>query len=144
MAVVRYFECFRVGDVHRLGAWAVTEQQIVEFATVFDPQPRHVDVDGGVVASGWHVAGIFMRLYVDALLSATAAEVSPGVEEMQWLAPVRPGAVLCGRVRVLGVQPSMSRPDCGVVHQCGELVDENSVPVLRVVFYGLIKRSPAL
>ncbi|ASU81451.1 hypothetical protein CDO52_00465 [Nocardiopsis gilva YIM 90087] len=141
---MRCFEDFRVGDVYRLGMWKVGEQDIVEFASMYDPQPRHTDVELGVTASGWHVAGIFMRLYVDAVLRDSAAEVSPGLEHLRWLAPVLPGAVLTGSVTVMETQPAMSRPDCGIVQQRGELINEDGNPVLRVDFYGMIKRSSAI
>lgn len=142
--MVRYFEDFRVGDVYELGLRRVSEREIVDFATAFDPQPRHTDTGRGVIASGWHVAGIFMRLYVDAVLGDTAADVSPGVERLHWLGPVHPNTLLFGQVSVLEVQPSMSRPDRGIVHQRGELVDRGGEPVFRIRFYGIIERSPGV
>src|SRR4051794_12307010 len=104
------------------GPRTVGADEIVAFATQFDPQPFHVDEAaaaagpfGGLVASGWHSAAIFMRMYVDAVLNDTASMGSPGVEELRWLVPVRPGDTLRGRATVLEATPSGSRADRGTV-----------------------------
>jgi acyl dehydratase len=139
---VRHLEDFHVGDVYELGHWEVARSEIVEFAQRYDPQPRHTCLpDGELVASGWHVAGVFMRLYVDAVVRHAAAEVSPGIDQLRWLRPVHPGDVLTGRVTVTGILPSLSRPDCGIVRQRGELADPQGRPVLRLTFYGLVRKA---
>ena len=96
-----YFEDFELGRVYELGSVDVTEADILEFARRFDPQPFHVDpeaarqsVFGGLIASGWHTGAMWMRLYVDSLLDGAASMGSPGIEELRWLAPVRPGDTL--------------------------------------------------
>jgi len=145
----RYFEDFEPGQVVELGSHAVTEQEIVEFARRWDPQPFHVDpeaaresVFGGLIASGWHTGAMWMRLYVDALLGGASSMGSPGVEELRWLAPVRPGDVLAGRLTVLETTPSERRPDRGTVRIRGEMVNQDGVTVLSMVSRGHFGRRP--
>ncbi len=95
---MRFFEDFLEGDSIELGSHQVTEASIVEFARAYDPQPFHVDPEqarssiyGGLIASGWHTAGIYMRMLVDQLLRDTASLGSPGIDELRWYVPVRPG-----------------------------------------------------
>ncbi len=104
---MRYWEDFAVGDVTELGSVDVTEREIVEFAERYDPQPFHVDPEaavdgpfGGLIASGWHTAALFMGLFVRGILLDAASMGSPGVEQLRWTAPVRPGDRLTGRVTV--------------------------------------------
>src|SRR6188472_4405680 len=118
----RYFEDFEPGEVLELGSRTVTEDEIIEFARQFDPQPFHLDpeaaadsVFGGLIASGWHTGAMWMRLYVDNMLGSASAQGSPGVEELRWLAPVRPGDTLHGRLTVLETTASERRPDRGTV-----------------------------
>ena len=91
-----YFEDFEPGQVYELGTRTITEEELVAFAREWDPQPFHVDpeaaresVFGGLIASGWQTGAIWMRMYVDTMLGS-AARGSPGIEELRWLAPVRP------------------------------------------------------
>ncbi|MEV0676157.1 MaoC/PaaZ C-terminal domain-containing protein [Actinosynnema sp. NPDC050436] len=138
---MRHFEDFRVGDVHELGSRRITEAEIRSFARQYDPQPVHLGRSAQpLIASGWHVAAVFMRLYVDAVISGSAAEVSPGLGELHWLHPVRPGDLLSGRATVLSTTPSLTRADCGVVRQRGELADASGRPVMRLLFYGLMRK----
>ena len=146
----RYFEDFAVGQVVELGSRTVTEEEIVAFAREFDPQPFHVDpeaaresVFGGLIASGWHTGAVWMRLYVDSLLGGTASMGSPGIEELRWLAPVRPGDTLTGRLTVLETTPSAKRPDRGTVRIRGELENQDGVVVLRMTSRGHFGRRPA-
>ena len=117
-----YFEDFSVGDTFELGSKQMSEEEIITFARQFDPQPFHVDPErakesffGGLVASGWHTTAIFMRLFVDGLLNKSASLASPGVDEVRWVRPVRPGDMLRARFTVLESTPSRSRPNMGVV-----------------------------
>lgn len=134
---MRYLEDFGVNDVYDLGSTAIGTPEIIGFAEQFDPQPPHLD---GSLASGWHVAAVFMRMYVAAVLSGATADVSPGIDELRWLRPVRGDDVLTGRVTVLEIAPSLSRPDCGILRQRGELRDRWDRLVFSMVFYGLIRR----
>jgi acyl dehydratase len=130
MRVVRMWEDFEPGQTFELGSRRISSDEIVEFARLWDPQPFHVDerraADGpfaGLVASGWHQCVIWMRLYVDAILGDAASMGSPGVEEIRWLAPLRPGTLVAARLTVLEKAPSSRRPDRGTVIARGELVD---------------------
>jgi acyl dehydratase len=145
----RYFEDFEPGQRVELGSHTVDEQEIVAFARQWDPQPFHVDPDaardsvfGGLIASGWHTGAVWMRLYVDSLLGGSDSRGSPGVEELRWLAPVRPGDTLAGRLEVLETTPSASRPDRGTVRIRGELVNQDGVVVLSMTSRGHFRRRP--
>ena len=132
----RYFEDYVEGDVHRFGTIAVEADEMIAFAKRFDPQTMHTDPEaakhtpfGGLIASGWHTAGLVMRLYVEHYLTHVASLASPGLDELRWLKPVRPGDTLSVRVTVLKTVPSKSKPDRGavtsfveVINQAGEVV----------------------
>ena len=143
------FEDFAAGQVYELGSRTVTEEEMVEFARQWDPQPFHVDpeaakesVFGGLVASGWQTGAIWMRLYVDAMLGS-AARGSPGIEELRWLAPVRPGDTLAGRLTVLEATPSTIKPDRGTIRIRGEMVNQDGVTVMAMTSRGHFGRKPA-
>ncbi|MFH0960448.1 MAG: MaoC family dehydratase, partial [Pseudomonadota bacterium] len=119
----RYFEDYVAGTVHNFGSITVEESEIVDFARRFDPQPFHTDpqlakdsIYGGLIASGWHSASLMMRLFVQHYLSHVASLGSPGVDELRWLKPVRPGDVLSLRITVSEVIRSRSKPDRGIVN----------------------------
>jgi acyl dehydratase len=143
------FEDFEPGQVYELGTRTVTEDEIVAFAREWDPQPFHVDpeaakdsVFGGLIASGWQTGAIWMRMYVDSMLGS-AARGSPGIEELRWLAPVRPGDTLAGRLTVLDVSPSATRPDRGTIRIRGEVVNQDGVTVMAMTSRGHFGRRPA-
>jgi acyl dehydratase len=145
----QYFEDFRPGQTVELGSRTVTEEEIVAFARQWDPQPFHIDAEaardsvfGGLVASGWHTGAMWMRLYVDSLLDNTASHGSPGVEELRWLAPVRPGDTLTGRLEVLEAVPSERRPDRGTVRIRAEMVNQDGVTVMSMTTRGHFGRRP--
>ncbi len=145
----QYFEDFEPGQVLELGSVDVSEEEILEFARRYDPQPFHVDAEaakgsvfGGLIASGWHTGALWMRLYVDAMLGASA-QGSPGIEELRWLAPVRPGDTLLGRLTVLDATPSERRPDRGTIRIRGEMVNQDGVTVLSMVSRGHFGRRPS-
>lgn len=117
------FEDFPVGHVLEYGAYEITKEEIFAFAKAFDPQPFHLDEDvaarsmlAGLAASGWHTCAILMRLSCDGWLHRTDGRGAPGVEEVKWLKPVRPGDMLGVRAEVLGARASQSRPSIGLVH----------------------------
>jgi acyl dehydratase len=144
------FDDFEPGRVYELGSTTVSEEDILTFAREFDPQPFHVDpeaakesVFGGLIASGWHTGAMWMRLYVDAMLGGPTSQGSPGIEELRWLAPVRPGDTLHGRLTVLDATPSSRRPDRGTVRIRGEMVNQDGVTVLSMVSRGhFARRAP--
>src|SRR5712692_9163013 len=127
----RYFEDYIPGGVYEYGTITVTEPEIIEFARQFDPQPMHIDREwaargrfGGIVASGWHTVGLAMRLYVDHYLSSVASLASPGVDELRWTHPVRPGDSLRIRISILEAKPSRSKPDRGIVRGLVEALNQ--------------------
>ena len=146
---MRYFEDFRVGEVVRLGTKRLSAEEIVAFAREYDPQPFHVDEEaaarspyGGLIASGWHTAAVFMRLFVEELLVGSASLGSPGVEELRWLHPVRPGDELTGVVRVVDVRPSERTPGRGTVTTESEVLNGDGVVVMRMRARGFFARRP--
>ena len=142
-----YFEDFEPGEVFELGERTLSREEIIAFASEYDPQPFHVDevaaegsAFGGLIASGWHTGSVFMRLYADALLSRAAAMGSPGVEELRWLKPVRPGDTLTARVTVLGTTPSARNPKRGTVHLFAEVDNQRGETVMTMKARGLFAR----
>ncbi|MGP9810620.1 MaoC family dehydratase [Rhodopseudomonas sp. NSM] len=116
------FEDFPPGHFGRFGPRRVTREEIVAFATEFDPQPMHLDERAaagsmlkGLSASGWHLCSIMMRMMFDGYIKNTASLGSPGVNEMRWMAPLRPGDDLTIEVDVVEARVSNSRPDTGIV-----------------------------
>jgi acyl dehydratase len=145
----RYFEHYVPGDVFEFGAVAVTEAEVVEFARRFDPQAIHVDAVaaaqgpfGGLIASGWHTAALMMRLFVEHYLSSVASLASPGIDELRWLKPVRPGDRLGLRVAVLAADRSRTKPDRGMVRSLLEVVDQHGDVVMRMTAMNLLKCRP--
>jgi acyl dehydratase len=145
----RYFEDYIAGQVHDVGTVTVSESEIVQFARQFDPQFFHTDPEkakasrfGGIIASGWHTAGLVMRLYVDHYLSHVASLASPGVDELRWPNPVRPGDTLRVRVSILESRPSRSKPDRGVVRGKIEAFNQKDELVLSMLGISIIGRRP--
>ncbi|GIJ44125.1 dehydratase [Virgisporangium aliadipatigenens] len=146
--MTRYWEDFTVGESFDLGSLTVDGDEMLAFARRFDPQPFHVDEElaketpfGGLIASGWFTASLFMRLYVDAVLADSTSQGSPGLSELRWLSPVRAGDVLDGRLTVLESTPSRTKPTRGTVVLRGELTRAGQ-PVLSTTFRGLFGRRP--
>jgi len=145
----RWFEDFRPGDVAEFGDYEMTEAEIVAFATRYDPQPFHVDAErahaspfGGLIASGWHTASAMMRLLVDHYVPPRSGLGSPGVDEVRWLVPVRPGDRLRVRVTVLDQRRSRSKPDRGVVHTLNEVLNQDGTVVMTARALGLFRARP--
>jgi acyl dehydratase len=141
-----YFEDVELGIKTDLGSWTFTQDDIIRFAKAYDPQPFHIDPEaataspyGGLIASGWHTASIWMKLVIahrDRLASAqprpngpAAAGVSPGFLELRWLKPVRPGDTLHYATTPIEKVDLKSRPELGLIralntahNAAGELV----------------------
>ncbi|WP_306185048.1 MULTISPECIES: MaoC family dehydratase [unclassified Streptomyces] len=142
----RYFEDYTAGATYEYGSVAVTQEEIVGFASQYDPQSFHVDPVaaregpfGGLVASGWHTVALMMRLFAGHYLSTVASLGSPGVDELRWLKPVRPGDRLRLRLHTLETRLSRSDPRRGIVRTLAELLDQNGEPVLRVTVVNLLR-----
>jgi acyl dehydratase len=126
-----YWEDFQPGTVAIYGPRLVTREEIVAFAAEFDPQPMHLDeaaagatMLGGLGASGWHICCLFMLIIADGFLLDAASMGSPGVDEVRWLKPLRPGMHIRVRTTVLGTCTSNSRPEMGLVKFQHEVLDE--------------------
>jgi acyl dehydratase len=145
----RYFEDYVPGVTHDCGSVEVTEADILDFARRYDPQSFHVDAAaaadgpfGGLIASGWHTASLMMRLYADHYLSTVSSLGSPGVDELRWPQPVRPGSVLRLRATVTEARLSRSKPDRGLVRTRVELVDAGDDVVFSASLLNLILVRP--
>jgi acyl dehydratase len=125
-----HHEDLAVGEPYAFGHKAVTAEEIIAFGRAFDPQPMHTDPEaaraspvGGLCASGWHTCAMMMRMVADGLLVRAASLGSPGVDEVRWKRPVRPGDVLSARYTVQEKRVLASRPDVGIAKVLVELVD---------------------
>jgi acyl dehydratase len=142
----RYLEDYIQGSVHTFGPAQVFQEEILSFAERFDPQTFHTDpgaasksVYGGLIASGWHTSAIMMRLFVDHYLSHNASLGSPGVDELRWVRPVRPGDRLWVRIRVEESRRSRSKPDRGVLRSFVEVVNQADEIVMHLMAVNLVK-----
>ena len=142
-----FFEDFTPGRVFALGEKRVTADEIIAFAREFDPQPFHLDAEaartsplGGLAASGVHTCAMSMRMLYDGLLARAAAQGSPGIEELRWLKPVRPGMTLSGSLKSTGCRISRSRPDIGLVAGVLALCDDAGDAVLTQRFTAMFTR----
>lgn len=138
------FEDFPPGHFGTFGPRHVSRQEILEFAAEFDPQPMHLDEAAanksmlkGLAASGWHLCAIMMRMMADGFITRAVSLGSPGVDEVRWLAPLRPGDDVTLDVDVLEARPSRSRPETGIVtfkstarNAAGEVLCEITSPIL--------------
>ncbi|HEY3560739.1 MAG TPA: MaoC family dehydratase [Kribbella sp.] len=146
-----YFEDYTPGArVEHPATITVDQSSVIEFAEQFDPQYFHVDpaaaANGpfnGLIASGWHTAGLMMRLYADQYLSKTASLGGPGVDELRWPAPVRPGDVLRLRTEVLEARRSNSKPDRGLVRTRTELLNQDDVVVFSCEVLNFLAVRPS-
>ena len=143
----RYFEDYVPGAVYTYGPIAVDEAEVVSFARRFDPQTMHIDPEGaakgpfkGLIASGWHTVSLLMRLYVEHYITAVASLSSPGVDELRWLLPVRPGDALSLRVTTTETRLSKSKPDRGLVHSLLEGTNQRGEIVCTMLAMNLFGR----
>jgi acyl dehydratase len=145
----RWFEDYVAGSVFEFGPVIVDEAEVIAFATRYDPQPMHVDPEaaakgafGGLIASGWHTASMMMRLLVDDFLSSVASIASPGIDELRWKAPVRPGDKLTLRITVLETKLSRSKPDRGLVSTLAEAINQHGETVFSMRAMNLLRVRP--
>ena len=138
------FEDFVPGHFGQFGPRRVTREEMLEFAAEFDPQPMHLDEEaakrsmlGGLAGSGWHLCSIMMRMMFDGFIGRTASLGSPGVNELRWLAPLRPGDDLTLDVDVAEARVSRSCPETGIVtfkcsvrNAAGERLGEMTSPII--------------
>jgi acyl dehydratase len=144
-----YLDDLAIGQIHALGRWRVGRDEIVAFARQYDPQPFHLDeaaaarsIYGGLIASGWQTVCLFMRQFVDGLLERAAALGSPGIDELRWPRPVRPGDELAASLEVVEVRPSRSKPDRGLARLRCRAVNQQGEEVLSFVAMVMFRRRP--
>ncbi len=142
----RYFEDYVVGEVAEFGDYLVTEPEIVEFARRYDPQSFHIDPQaaaqsnfGGLIASGWMTGAVAMRMIVDHFISEVAGMGSPGVDELRWPRPVRPGDRLRVRARILESRRSRSKPDRGMTLIAHEVLNQHGDVVMTMRGWGMYR-----
>ena len=148
---MQYFEDIAVGATHRFGAYAVTREEVVDFARRYDPQPFHLSDEaaaqthfGRLSASGWHTCAMTMAMLVENLSKNRQAGLgSPGVDELRWLKPVYPGDTLSVETEVLEKRVSASRPEMGIYKSRITVTNQHGVAVMTMVSNGLIATRPA-
>ena len=143
-----YFESMEIGTELELGSYHVTLEEILEFAKKYDPQPFHINpteaeksMFGGIIASGWHTGSICMRLYVDAVLNQSSSMGSPGIDELRWKRPVRPGDTLTARFKIIDKKPF--RKGVGLVKGKAEVFNQEEKLVMTFIGNGMFgMRTP--
>ena len=151
MSDALYLEDFTPGREFLTDGVTITEAQILDFALAFDPQPFHLDVEaakqsifGGLIASGFHTMALTFRLFAQTRALAASSLGSPGVDELRWLRPVRPGDTLRAVVRVAEQRPSTSKPDRGIVRLQWTTLNQAGEPVLTMTSMQLVRRRPGV
>jgi acyl dehydratase len=144
-----YFEDLPAGATRSFGHKLVTRDEVIAFAAEFDPQPMHLDeaaaaqsILGGLAASGWHSAAMLMRMICDEFLLNTASLGSPGLADLRWLKPVKPGDVLTARYTVKEARPSASKPGVGIVRMLYEVTNQSDNIVMTWDCTHLFGRRP--
>jgi acyl dehydratase len=132
-----FFEDFEIGTIQEFGDYLVTEEEILEFASKYDPQAFHLfdeaakaTLFGGLCASGWHTCAIAMRMLVDNMPESNKSLGSPGIDELRWTRPVFPGDTLRVKTTVLSKTNSRSRPDLGSLQMQNEVFNQNNELVM--------------
>lgn len=145
-----YYEDMTLGRKIDIGTYQVSKEEIIHFASQFDPAPFHLDEDigkasmlGGLSASGWHVCSMAMRMLCDSYLLRAASEGSPGMEECKWMAPVLAGDTLSGHLIVESARVSASRPNLGLVNFRCNLFNQNGKQVMTYTNLGMMRLRQA-
>jgi len=145
-----WWEDFKVGERAEMGSHTFTEEEIVAFGRAFDPQPFHTDREaagksffGGLIASGWHTCSVAMRVMVESYLKHAASLGSPGIENVRWSRPVRPGDTLVFRREVLAARASMRQPGVGLVKHRWEATNQRGELVMTMEGWGMFGRRPS-
>ena len=146
----RYYEDYDVGEVIAADGVSITESDILDFAFRYDPQPFHLDrtaaeasIYGGLIASGWQTGLLGFRMLLKAGLLGKGSMGSPGLDELRWYLPVRPGDTLYGKASIEDKRISQSKPDRGIVKM--KYWVENQKGEMVMSFFGnqLVRKRPA-
>lgn len=145
----RFLDDFTPGQRFCTGGITLTEAEIIDFAWRYDPQPFHLDTGaaerspyGGLIASGFQSLALCFRLFIQSGMLAESSMGSPGIDELRWLAPVRPGDTLHCAVEVLEVRPSSSKPDRGIARFKYQALNQRDEVVLSFIVNHLLLRRP--
>ena len=145
----RFLDDLSPGQRFETGGITFTEAEIIDFALRYDPQSFHLDATaaaqspyGGLIASGFHSLALCFRLFIQSGVLADSSLGSPGIDELRWLSPVRPGDTLRSVVEVLEVRPSASKPDRGIARLKYQAVNQRDEPVLGFIVNHLLRRRP--
>lgn len=147
---MQYFEDLEVGAKQSFGRYPVTREEVIDFASRYDPQPFHLDDDaaaathfGRLSASGWHSCAMVMAMLVENLKANQQAGLgSPGVDELRWLKPVYPGDTLRCETELLDKRRSQSRPEMGSFRSRLTVFNQHDEPVMTFISIGLIRTRP--
>jgi acyl dehydratase len=146
----RYFEEFTVGSEIVSAGQTLTLDSMIAFATLYDPQNFHIDVEaaqsspyGGLIASGFQTLSVGFRMFLGTGVLEGTSFGSPGMDELRWLQPVRPGDTLHTIVRVIEARPSASKPDRGIVRAGFRVQNQHDEDVLTFSTTVFVKRRPA-
>jgi acyl dehydratase len=145
----RFFEDYVVGATYVCGSFRLSEDEIIAFATRYDPQMMHIDRDlaaagpfGGIIASGWHTIAAAMRLMVDNFLPHNGL-AAPGIDELRWPRPVHPNETLTLHATVQEARRSRSKPDRGLIHTLLEVLNQNGEVVMSMKPLNMVRvRNP--
>jgi acyl dehydratase len=145
----RYFEEFTVGSEIVSAGQTLTLESMIAFATLYDPQDFHIDVEasksspyGGLIASGFQTLSVGFRMFIDTGVLAGTSFGSPGMDELRWLQPVRPGDTLHTIAHVIEARPSASKPDRGIVRAAFRVQNQHDTDVLTFSTTVFVKRRP--
>ena len=145
--MTRYFDDFRPGERFRSGGVTLTEPDIIQFALAYDPQPFHIDLEaaaqsqfGGLIASGLQTFALGWRMFLQEGLFKACSMGSPGIDELRWTAPVRPGDTLYTEAEVLELKPSSSKPDRGSLRMAYQIVNQRGETVLTMTIVHILRR----
>jgi acyl dehydratase len=144
------FEDFQPGHFGTFGPRHVTREEIIAFAAEYDPQPMHLDEEAarlsmlrGLSASGWHLCALMMRMLCDAFVLRMDSKGGPGIDELNWLAPLRPGDDITIDVHVLDKRVSRNRPELGIVNLRAEIRNASGQKLLEAKWPFMIGRRDA-
>lgn len=145
---VRYFDDFAIGERFVTPGITLTESEIIDFALRYDPQPFHLDAQaasqslyGGLIGSGFQTLALSFRLFIQSGVLSACSMGSPGIDELRWLAPVRPGDTVHTEVEVVDSKPSRSKPDRGMLRMRYAVLNQHGDIVLSYFINHLLKRA---
>lgn len=148
--ISRFLDDLKPGERFVTEGVTLTATQIIEFALQYDPQPFHLDADaaarspyGGLIASGFQTIMLTFRLFIQTGVMTESSIGSPGIDELRWLAPVRPGDTLHAEVEVLEITPSRSKPERGIARLDYKTLNQHGQTVARFIISHLLKRTAA-